>query len=166
MIILGETKGVAIVEWLASPAGDVIADSAVALLMHAQSSAASIRLTSKPCRHPRDPDADVQGKKKSKATDSVMERLRFLYATLKDQFQNVEASYEGTRGVFEITTDSGLDADMSDEDGTLTCTVTIQLHGLSATAAQISVESRDEKLAANVRACLQHVVVATMPIET
>ena len=44
-------RGVAVVEWDASPANDVIADAVVALVMHAQTSAASIRLFSKPCRH-------------------------------------------------------------------------------------------------------------------
>ena len=42
-------RGVAVVEWDASPANDVIADAVVALVMHAQTSAASIRLFSKPC---------------------------------------------------------------------------------------------------------------------
>jgi cleavage and polyadenylation specificity factor subunit 3 len=36
-IILGTSKGVATVKWEASPVGDVIADSVIALLMHAQS---------------------------------------------------------------------------------------------------------------------------------
>jgi hypothetical protein len=42
----GLKNSVANVEWQASSAGDVIADSVVALLMHVQSSAASICLTS------------------------------------------------------------------------------------------------------------------------
>ena len=106
-VIFGSSKGVATVEWEASPAGDVVADSVVALLMHSQSSSASIRLTSKPCCHPRDPEIineDDQSQKKQRSDDdeSSESRLRFLYATLKDQFQNVEASYEGNTGSYEI----------------------------------------------------------------
>ena len=47
--VTAKRRGVAVVEWDASPANDVIADAVVALLMHAQTSAASIRLFSKPC---------------------------------------------------------------------------------------------------------------------
>lgn len=67
--MLGKTEGVAIVEWEASPASDVIADAVVALLMHAQSSAASIRLTSKPCCRPRD-DSNNDGNENSTGPDT------------------------------------------------------------------------------------------------
>eukprot|EP00584_Thalassiosira_punctigera_P005734 CAMPEP_0172534282 /NCGR_PEP_ID=MMETSP1067-20121228/6709_1 /TAXON_ID=265564 ORGANISM="Thalassiosira punctigera, Strain Tpunct2005C2" /NCGR_SAMPLE_ID=MMETSP1067 /ASSEMBLY_ACC=CAM_ASM_000444 /LENGTH=653 /DNA_ID=CAMNT_0013319059 /DNA_START=73 /DNA_END=2030 /DNA_ORIENTATION=- len=48
-VVAGGTPGAVTVEWDCSSVGDVIADSVVALIMHAQSSAASIRLTSQPC---------------------------------------------------------------------------------------------------------------------
>ena len=47
--VTAKRRGVAVVEWDASPANDVIADAVVALVMHAQTSAASIRLFSKSC---------------------------------------------------------------------------------------------------------------------
>jgi len=113
----GASRGVAVVEWKASPAGDVIADSVVALVMQAQSSAASIRLTSQPCRHPRDEDVEEGGgedeeeaKKPRSAEDNSKQRLRFLYLTLKDQYENVEATYEGNKATYEISTDTGAGA--------------------------------------------------------
>jgi len=139
--------------------------------MHAQSSAASIRLTSKPCRHPRDaPDAgdgggnddwQAQKKPRSDATkDNSRERLRFVYSTLKDQFDQIEAIYEGNKGSFEISTDCG------EEGGTLVCTVTVQLDDSTAMCGEISVECADEKLAQNVRSCIRNVVEATVPIQS
>jgi len=50
-VIIGNTIGIATIEWDASPVNDLLADAIVALLMHSQSSAASIRMTSKPCFH-------------------------------------------------------------------------------------------------------------------
>lgn len=167
-VILGPSRGVAVVEWTASPAGDVIADSVVALIMHAQSSSASIRLTSKPCRHPRDDeplDEEAIKKQKSDAIDLAKERLRFLYMTLKDQFDQVEATYEGTLGTFEITTDGGLEVLDLDDDGKLRCVVSVRLEGNTASAAEIRVESKDATLAANVQACLRNIVAASTPLE-
>ena len=185
-VTLGVSKGVAIVEWKASPAGDVIADSVVALLMHAQSSTASIRLTSKPCRHPRDDgDDQQQGEKKQRSSkDNSKERLRFIYLTLKDQFDNVEATYEGNKGTFEISTDCGLESSSSSAAATassateddsggrrktkkvlLTCLVRVKLDDSSAQTAEITVECSDDKLAKNVRECLRNVVAATVPIK-
>lgn len=157
-------KRSAVVHWQASPAGDVIADSLVALLMHAQSSAASIRLTSKPCRHPRDDEGKESEKKQRTEEDNAKERLRFIYFTLKDQFEDVEATYEGNRGTFEVTTDGGLESDV--EDGKLVCTVRVELDDSSAQAAEIAVECKDEKLATNVQACLRNIAQATFPISS
>jgi len=50
-VVVGKTPRIATVEWGASPMCDILADSVVALLMHAQSTPASIRMTSKPCNH-------------------------------------------------------------------------------------------------------------------
>jgi Pre-mRNA 3'-end-processing endonuclease polyadenylation factor C-term len=155
---------------MASPPGDVIADSVVALIMHAQSSSASIRLTSRPCRHPRDDeppdDEDAAKKQRSDAIDLAKGRLRYLYFALKDQFEHVEATYEGNLGTFEITTDSGLEGAELDDDGRLRCVVEARLEGNSASGAEIKVESKDSALAANVQACLRNIVAAFTPLET
>lgn len=167
-VILGQSKSQAIVKWEASLVGDIIADSVVALLMHAQSSVASIRLTSRPCRHPRDPmGKEEQSSKKLKGGDDgmdVAERQRFLYTSLKDQFKSVEAVYEGSNVKFEITTDAGLEADVLDESGKLICTVDITFDEESTDAAYIKVECPDSKVAENVQACLRNIVSATVPI--
>ena len=93
---LKRKKGVAVVEWEASPAGDVIADALIALLMHAQSSAASIRLTSKPCRHSRsdesqsDDEAPSSTKARSDGEEVTESRLRFIKNALNSYDQITE----------------------------------------------------------------------------
>eukprot|EP00980_Cylindrotheca_fusiformis_P030341 scaffold24664_cov230-Cylindrotheca_fusiformis.AAC.3 len=166
-VTIGRRKGVAVVEWEASPAGDVIADALIALLMHAQSSSASIRLSSKPCRHPRSNDDDQQPttkKPRSTSEELTESRLRLIKDTLKDQFESVETLYEGNVATYEITTDGGLDSGTASEDGTLTCTVKVQFDDSTGTYAQISVECSDEKLASNVRECLRNLSVAFAPL--
>jgi len=167
-VTTGLKKGVATVEWEASPAGDLIADSVVALLMHAQSSASSIRLTSKPCRHPRDPGV-FESQKKQKTGDTadiIGGRLRFIHSLLKEHFQSVEAVYEGNMGSFEIITDSGLEAGVLDEDGKLKCSVTVEFDDAAGSNAKITVECVDTKLANNVQAMLRNAVTAATSVET
>jgi len=154
-VLLGKTKGVAIVGWAASPAGDVIADAVIALLMHAQSSAASIRLTSKPCRHPRPSDDDsTPSSKKQRAEDTTSSRLVLIKDTLKDQFEKVEAVYEGNTGIYEIITDTGLESSAVNDDGVLTCTAKVAFADDTGSQAEITVECSDMKLASHVRECL------------
>ena len=160
---MGARKNIAAVEWEASPADDVIADSVVALLMHAQSSAASIQLTSKPCRHPRDSESDLASSKKQRSTgdkdgDIIASRSRFIFEILKEQFQHVEASYEGNKATFEIRTDAGLESDILDDEGGLLCTVRVEFFDQRGEDAKVTVQSNDEKLAKNVQACLNSAV--------
>lgn len=155
-------------EWEASPAGDAIADSVVALIMHAQSSAASIRLTSKPCRHGRDSisDEDVEDNKKLKADDVVGDRLRFVRSILLKQFEFVEACYEGCTGTYEIVTDCGLDAGVPLEEGKLHCRVTVEFDESSASCAKITVECPDRTMASNIQATIRSAITAAEPIES
>lgn len=166
----GKTRGVAIVEWEASPEGDVIADAVVALLMHAQSSTASIRLTSKPCRHPRaSEDATEEPSKKQKVKDETTtskSRLHLIYDTLKEQFKDVEAVYEGNTGSFEISSDAGFESGALGEDETLVCTAKVEFDDPSGATAKITVECPDKKLGSNVQECLQNLAAAAAPIET
>lgn len=170
-VTLGRRKGVAVVEWEASPTGDVIADALIALLMHAQSSSASIRLSSKPCRHPRsddnwNPDDEEPSAKKSRssAEELTESRLRLIKDSLKDQFEAVEAVYEGNVGTYEISTDSGLDSGRANDAGVLICTVQAKFDDATGTYAEISVECEDEKLATNVRECLRNLAVTFAPL--
>jgi len=65
----------------------------------------------------------------------------------------VEAIYEANKGTYEVK-----------NDGALVCTATVEFEeGLDGTA-KITVESEDEKLASNVRACLRNVAAASAPI--
>ncbi|CAB9529774.1 Endoribonuclease YSH1 [Seminavis robusta] len=160
----GETKGAVIVEWEASPAGDMIADAVVALIMHAQSSSASIRLTSRPCRHSRPNDEEEEpAQKKARAGESVDTKLRFLHTTLLKQFDSVEATFEAKSATFDIKLDTSLESGVMDEDGKLTVTAKVDFDdsGLNAT---ITVESKDKKIAANVKDCLKNVCTSLNPI--
>lgn len=163
-VIAGKTNGVATVEWDCSSVGDVIADSVVALIMHAQSSAASIRLTGRPCSHRR----KKQREEDSDPKVTTEEYLKALYQALSDQFLSVEATYEANKGTFEINIDAKND-DKGDkegeaaakDDGALVCNATVEFEKDSDGTAKITVESEDEKLANNVRACLQGVAAAS-----
>lgn len=171
-VVAGTKKGVVTVEWDASPAGDVVADSVVALIMHAQSSGASIRLTSKPCRHPRDTaleeDSNTQKKVKSEVggSDIVLSRLRFVCALLKEQFQNVEAVYEASRATYEIETDAGLEEGVLDVEGKLKCSVAVEFDDSAASLAKILVECSDKKVATNIQAMLQNAITAASAVKT
>lgn len=165
-MIFGKTNGVAIVEWEASPAGDVIADAVVALLMHAQSSVASIRLTSKPCRHPRakdDESADDQepSSKKSRAENTTESRLKIIRDTLRDQFELVEAVYEENEGTFEIT---GLESGNVDENDSMKCSVRVMFDDSSGSQAKVVVECPDQKLASNVQECVKNLAATLVPL--
>lgn len=149
-------------EWEASPAGDMIADAVVALVMHAQSSAASIRLTSKPCRHSRPSEVDDDEPASKKQRDgSTQDRLRLIHEALKKQFESVEAVYEGNMGSFDISLES---SGADDEDDALQCTVKVSFENELGVNAKIEVESKDEKLAANVQECLQNLSASLAPI--
>jgi len=172
-VTAGKKKGIATVEWDCSMVGDVIADAVVALIMHAQSSAASIRLTAQPCRNschkkPREGEAESP-----KVT--IEEHLRAVHQSLKDQFLCVEAVYEAKKATFEIKidadnkTDENVDAKgkekEEEKDGALICVATVEFEDeYFGDTAKITVESEDEKLAKNVQACLQGVAAASAPI--
>ena len=167
-VIAGKTKGVATVEWDCSAVGDVIADSVVALIMHAQSSAASIRLSSRPCNHRQKKLKEEEGSDDPKVTTE--EYLRAVHQALSDQFLSVEAMYEANMGTFEIKIDANNnvkkegEAAADDNDGALVCTAIVEFEeGLEGTA-KVTVESEDEKLAANVRTCLTNVAAASAAI--
>lgn len=170
---IGKTERVAIVEWEASPAGDVVADALIALIMHAQSSAASIRLSSKPCRHPRADNKDEgnSGEEESSAkkprhdaTSLTENRLRLIKDTLKDQFDRVEAVYEGNSASYDITTDIVCDSGVTPEEEPITCTVNVSFPDDSGEIAEIKVECLDKKLASNVQECLRNLTKATSPL--
>lgn len=172
-VTIGKTRGVATVKWEASPTGDVIADAVVALLMHAQSSSASIRLSSKPCRHPRSKSEgdETEGEPSNKKlreddTETTESRLHLIYDTLRDQFEKVEAVYESTNGTYEITTDAGFETGSLGADGVLVCTAKVEFDDSTGGNAEINVECSDEKLASNVLECLRNLASASAPLKT
>lgn len=172
-VTLGKTEGIAIVNWEANPAGDVVADALIALIMHAQSSVASIRLSSKPCRHPRvdKNDEDNNGKEGSLAKKprhdrvSLTEnRLRLIQDTLKDQFDRVETVYEGNTASYEIMTDTGVESGLVQKEEPITCTVNVSFPNTFGGIAKIKVKCIDQKLASNVQECLRNLTKAMFPL--
>ena len=173
-VTTGKTRGVATVSWDASPAGDILADAVVALLMHAQSSIASIRLTSQPCGHrrkktPEDDDEPASKKQKEEEEESpanvIESRLRLIHNTLLEQFDNVEATYEGSTASFEIQTDTGLEKYPAD-GGILTCTVKVEFEDESnGIEAKVTVECEDATLAGNLQECVKNVALSSAPIK-
>lgn len=153
----------------------MIADAVVALIMHAQTSAASIRLTGRPCSHRRKKVREASEEEEDNLKKQTEEYLRASYQALKSQFLFVEAAYEANRGKFEIKIDAATtekkrenvdgDDDDADDDGAVVCNATVEFeNGLVDGTAKITVESEDEKLASNVRVCLQNVAAAMAPI--
>ncbi len=165
-VTTGKSRGVAIVEWNASPVGDIMADSVVALLMHAQSSAASLRLTSAPCcpkrtaeeGSPDDQNAEGRERKRPRTI------LRIFHDTLLEQFDTVEATYEARKANFEISSDTRLDSVPLEEGNRLVCNVEIEFEEGNDIDARIQVECSDEKLAKNVQECLKGVAKSLNPV--
>ena len=162
---VGEKNGVATIEWEASPANDVIADAVVALIMHSQSSAASIRLTSKPCRHPRASDDEPKNKISRDESSMTSSRLKLISDTMKDQFERVDTVYEGNCASYEITTDCGHDTNEIPEDGPLVCNVEVKFEDERGNNATITVECEDTKLANSVRECILNLTAAAGPVQ-
>jgi len=173
-VITGQSQGIATVEWDASPIGDILADSVVALLMHAQSSPASIRLTSQPCNHdqPNTESDDLPPSKRPKEntekdkTDLRKSRLELVHSMLSDQYDGVELEMNETAtvGKFIIKTDAGLESSTSiSEGGHLECTVTIEFEKLDY--GKVSVECEDGKLASNIRDCIKNLTAASVPLK-
>lgn len=162
--------------------------------MHAQSSAASIRLSGKPCFHRQPTNDDNGGKDGSEPVNkkprSIKEEedeetstipapkqsrteriLRLFHTTLLQQFATVEAVYDSVslaKATFEIRTDAGLESGSLGEGNVLVCDVVVEFEqmaeGVTSTDAKITVECEDEKLGANVRDCLRNVAEAAAPL--
>ncbi len=164
-VTTGKTRGVAIVEWKASPVGDIVADSVIALLMHAQSSAASIRLTSKPCFHKRSSETPTREENENQPEKKRPRTiLRIFHETLLEQFESVEATFEARKATFEIVTDTRLDSVPLEEGKQLTCSVDIEFDKENDVDARIKVECLDEKFCKNVQECLKNVARTVNPV--
>lgn len=171
-VTIGKSEGYATIEWKASPLGDMLADSVVALLMHAQSSTASIRLTSKPCFHGRSietmtDDEEPQNKKlKSSERSEREERLfKMFHDMLRQQFSDVEVVFEARKATFDITTDAGLDSKALSGGETLTCSVSIEFDDDAGVDGIIRVESVDKRLAKNIQSSLKTAAEAAAPLK-
>ena len=133
--------------------------------MHAQSSAASIRLTSKPCFHKRNsqtPDDSDEAEEPDRKRPRTL--LRIFHDTLLEQFDSVEATYEARKASFEINTDTRLDSVSLDDGNKLTCNVEIEFDADNDIDAKIKVECSDEKLGKNVQECLRNVAKSLNPV--
>lgn len=131
--------------------------------MHAQSSTASIRLSSRPCNHRSKKQRDQGDTTDPKST--IEENLRAMHQSLKDNFLSVEATYEAKRATFEITIDASNGEEVGDEEKNqgLLCTASVIFENSLDDIAKITVECEDEKLATNVRDCLQNIAIASAP---
>lgn len=146
----------------------MIADAVVALIMHAQSSAAAIRLTSRPCRHslPTGEDGEPARKRPREAGEGspTESRLRFLHNALLKQYESVEAVYDVNAGSFEIKLDTALESGVMEDDGMLTVTAKVEFEDETGNNAKITVESRDKTIASNVQDCLRNLCTSLAPI--
>ena len=146
--------GKVLLEWMASPMNDVMADAIVALIMHAQSSTASIRLTSQPCNHR--PNKKIKAEEEDQQQSS--DHLQLFYNVLKERFQNVQAIFEGSQqATFEIT--------LEDDNNNNNCTVTVIQQQEQQSGYKITVECEDNKFAQTVQTCLRNIASAHTPLQ-
>ena len=157
-VTVGDTPGVATVNWEAHPENDVLADAIVALIAQAQCSPAAIRLTSQPCRHGGAPPSAGEDTALAPADEAMLtqSRLDLIRDTLKKQFANVEVVKEGNSASFEISTE---DADVA------VCNLKIDFPDAQGQKATVHASSTDETLAKNVQDCIQSLAAATYPID-
>jgi len=161
-IVLGEKRGIASVEWTANPVADLLADSVIALLMHSQSSAASIRLTSKPCRHRSIKTEDPPSKKAKSVHQSFLEDLSKMLSN-HNQFEAVQANISENSATFELQTEMLLNAE-SGQSESLKCEVQIHLDTDREMNMKVRVSCEDEKLARSIRDCIRCFADAASPI--
>lgn len=90
--------------------------------------------------------------------------LRLIKEALKDQFDRVEFVCEGNSASYEITTDTGIDSGLVQEEDPIICTVNASFSNESGGIAEIKVECIDHKLASNVQECLRNLNRATAPL--
>lgn len=92
------------------------------------------------------------------------DRLRLVNDALEEQFGKVEAVYEGNTASFEITTDTGLESGIVEENEELTCTVNVSFPDDTGGIAEIRVECVDKQLASNIQDCLRNLTRSTAPL--
>jgi hypothetical protein len=182
--------GIATVEWNASPLNDVVADAIVALLMHTQSSASSIRATSRPCAHnPRrrrkrndskssesldkvDDDLAQDNSEEKKLKNQKSSLLRLCHQALLESYSNVDAVFEPSIATFEIrlndqcpsSTKASGDETLAADGPTASCTVTVSFKSENSLDAKVSVECSDTKLATIIQDCIRNIALASAPI--
>jgi hypothetical protein len=160
---LGRKRGIATVEWEASPTNDIIADSVIALIMHSQGSAASVRFTSQKCNHNKPDLVESNAKRTKEDTDIIETRMTLIGSILKERFSRVDTVLEGTKATFEAPAG---DATTEVEDGQSFCVVQVDFQDGSSTEARITVECADENVTRNVQNMLQKAIRATTSIST
>ena len=146
----------------------MLADAVIALLMHAQSSTASIRITSKPCcrRSTTENQPPTKKTREDNTSNLVEHRLNLAFDLLRIHFEDVQSELDLNNYIGKFIVSSDLqDPDESDKMPEAICTVIIQFEDDSAMDAKISVESSDEKLASNIRDCLQSLTESAAPIQ-
>ena len=121
--------------------------------MHSQSSAASIRLTSKPCRHRSIKTEDPPSKKAKSVHQSFLEDLSKMLSN-HDQFEAVQANISENSATFELQTEMLLNAE-SGQSESLKCEVQVHLDTDREMNMKVRVNCEDEKLAKSIRDCIR-----------
>jgi len=185
-VILGEVERTAIVEWDANPVCDMLSDAVIALIMHAQGSAASIRLTGSPCCGkkkvkkedgigsdlPNKKTRSDDGNRPSDDSDIILNRFESVHTFLNEQFDNVKMELdfsESLSAIFYVYGDLPSDAPTDEGKNSslslpVTCTVKLEFENKLGINAKLNVSGESEKIVSNIRSSLKHFVDGAGPI--
>jgi len=146
-VIIGEKPNIAVIKWDADPLIDVLVDSLIALLMHAQTSIPSLRMLSKPCQHGSQPP-----KKRERKTQTFEQ---IIHDILLEQFETVDIDDEENDSVTKFI--------IRDQDSE-TIVLLEQTSKKELSPPNIQITSDDTKLAQQIKECIQKVAEAAYPI--
>jgi len=155
-------KNACSIEWESSPVGDLLADSVVAIIMHAQSAGASIRMSGTPCKE-KGGGEGATTKTEESAEEIKKKRLALAERLLKEQFSNVVSNLDS--GTFVIKFYKKAKAAASEDgSGEILCGVKIVFTDDNS-GCQIRVRCENDSVGKSVKECLSRMATASGPLQ-
>ena len=144
-------KDAVVLSWQSSPVTDLLADAAVAILMHAQGGGASVRMSGSPCGAGSSDDGDV-GETTLQPKSINEKRLRIAKQLLEEQFSDVSADIEKGTFIIRVSSNAKNEETREIESKVVICGVKIVFN--DKLGCELRVRCADEKVGGNVKQCL------------